>query len=124
MRAILAPLALIGAVLLAGCTATGDDQVPPDGVESSSVVTVDGTFRPRLSWPNLDADDYVVGIVSESGAAWSWHGDATSVIVGDVPEVDWQGPGFALEGSAELWFAAFDAEGGELYSETTVLSPR
>lgn len=121
MRVLRVLVGLAAALVLAGCGATGVEPTNPPTASTTSVVTVEGTFRPRLSWPDLNAESYVVGVVSDSGATWAWEGDATSVIVGDVPDVDWEGPGFGLEGPAALWFAAFDADGAELYSERTTL---
>jgi hypothetical protein len=103
------PVAL---VLLAGCTASDS----PAG----SVVTVEGSSRPLVTWPDLDAERYVVGIMTESGG-WLWEGTDTSVIVGGVAEVDAASPGFGIDGQAQLWFAAFDADGDLVHSERMAL---
>lgn len=118
MRPALAAVVLMAA-LLAGCSANPPvaPSTDPSAGTSESVIAIDGTFRPELSWPDLGAAHYLVGIVSDSGASWSWEGEDHSVIVGGVPEIDWVGPGFAIEGAAELTFAAFAADGSLLHLE-------
>lgn len=115
----------LAVVMLAGCAApagqSGESAGPAAGGASASVLSIEGAFRPELSWPDLGGTRYVVGIVSESGASWAWEGEERSVIVGGVPEIDWVGPGFAIEGPAQLTFAAFDADGALLHLERTAV---
>lgn len=119
---------LCGLVLAAGaltaCAAAapstqpgGSPSASPSADPAASVLSVSGTFRPEVSWPAVDAAHFALSVVTASGASWAWEGAERSVIIGAVPEVDWVGPGFALDGAALITFAAFAEDGSLVHVE-------
>lgn len=138
---VAAALALAAAILLAGCTASADeDPLPaapiasPDAPPTSPADAVDDAFvgsiaaaesggsRPQLSWPEVEgAALYRVAVVQDDGPGWAWSGGESRVVLGGGAEGR-VGPGFALSSPGTAYVIAVSADGAVLDTGVVALA--